>query len=872
MAITFEETTDIAGVDFAGISYGAAWGDFNGDTYPDLWANNHFNANHNLYLNQGNGTFTEISTEVLIAEDLQADFHGSAWADFDNDSDQDLVQLVGGEGGGTFLPPRSEPNLVFVNDGGLLTNQAETLGLAYDSARAQSAILFDFDNDGLLDLFHGATTRPDGLTPPTLFRQTGNGFEDVGSTQLPSEIQSRTITYSILSDLSGNGTLDLFLPQADAILDTTSTPFNNITPLLLASGNFPNARDVAAADFNNDLRPDLYLARGGNDRLFLNSDQGLINSSNAAGINNSENSDAQRVVAGDLDNDMDVDIYIVRNEINIGNLPNLLYENQGDGTFIAVPDAGGAAGSSLGQGETVVTADYDLDGFLDLFVTNGFGDVSDGPHQLFNNQGNNNNWLQIDLEGMESNRDGIGAQIFLTSGGVTQLREQGGGFHRWSQDSQRIHFGLAENSQVDLLEIRWPSGAVQQLENIPANQLLTIIEEDNANGTPGQNTPPQALDDSATTQQNQAIDINVLNNDTDADGDSLSLSINTVPSNGTAVIDDNGTGNNFNDDFITYTPDTNFTGNDQFTYEVDDGNGGTDIATVTVTVNAPGGNTDPVATNDTASTDLETPVDINVLANDSDADGDPLTLSIAIDPTNGTAIVDDNGTAADPSDDFITYTPTAGFTGTDSLTYQIDDGNGGTDMATVTVTVNTTAGGINGTNGNDTLNGTSGDDIINGLGGRDLIFGLDGNDTLNGNEGNDNLQGGFNDDSLNGSLGNDLLIGDLGNDILTGGDGSDRFRFTKTTQGVDEITDFAPSEDTIQFNDSTFGGGLVPGVIPSNQFVSGTTAVDSDDRFIYDQSTGDLFFDVDGNGNSAPILMARLSNQASLNSTNIVIF
>ncbi|MDJ0573340.1 MAG: VCBS repeat-containing protein, partial [Pleurocapsa sp. MO_192.B19] len=416
MAITFKEVTSNAGIAFAGRSYGAAWGDFNNDSFPDLWVNNHFGSGRTLYLNQGNGSFTDVTAEVFLAEELSGDFHGSAWADFDNDGDQDLIQLVGGEGntsvlGEENLPPDSEPNFFYINDEGVLKDQARTLGLNYDSAKAQTPVWWDFDNDGLLDLFHGATQRADGINPVTVFRQTGDGFEDVGLTTLPSELQSQTIQYGVLSDLTGDGNLELILPPAQVILDTSSTPFADITTSLLTNPGLI-ANDLAAADFNNDLRPDLYLARGGNDRLLLNSDQGLIDSSNEAGINNFSNSDAQSVVAGDLDNDMDVDIYVVRGTDD-NNLPNLLYENQGDGTFIAVPDAGGAAGSSIGRGDQVVTADYDLDGFLDLFVTNGAGAATDGPQQLFRNQGNNNNWLEIDLEGVESNRDGIGAQVFL---------------------------------------------------------------------------------------------------------------------------------------------------------------------------------------------------------------------------------------------------------------------------------------------------------------------------------------------------------------------------------------------------------------------------------------------------------------------------
>ena len=205
----------------------------------------------------------------------------------------------------------------------------------------------------------------------------------------------------------------------------------------------------------------------------------LINGPNGfETANTSFSGDAPSVTSGDFDNDMDVDIYVVRSS-NAGNLPNHLYENQGNGTFVEVLGAGGAEGSPDGKGQSVTMADYDRDGYLDLFVTNGRGawPFNEGPDQLFRNIGTGNNWLQIDLEGTVSNRDGIGARILATTpDGKTQLRENGGGIHWAQQDQKRIHFGLAQNEKVSELVIHWPSGTVQKLWDIPANQLLHVVE------------------------------------------------------------------------------------------------------------------------------------------------------------------------------------------------------------------------------------------------------------------------------------------------------------------------------------------------------------------------------------------------------------
>jgi hypothetical protein len=192
-----------------------------------------------------------------------------------------------------------------------------------------------------------------------------------------------------------------------------------------------------------------------------------------------DQAECHSVVAGDFDNDMDVDLYLVCTG-RVVNLANRLLENADHGNFREVPGAGGAAGSRLGIGDSVVTADFDRDGFLDLFVTNGSGPLpfaDEGPHQLFHNMGNGNHWLEIDLEGTVSNRDGIGASVVLEAGGVVQRRGQGGGMHRDSQNHQRMHFGLAQHTVVDQLTVRWPSGIQQQLEKIPVDQILRIKEQ-----------------------------------------------------------------------------------------------------------------------------------------------------------------------------------------------------------------------------------------------------------------------------------------------------------------------------------------------------------------------------------------------------------
>jgi len=181
------------------------------------------------------------------------------------------------------------------------------------------------------------------------------------------------------------------------------------------------------------------------------------------------------------------------------------------------------------------------------------------------------------------------------------------------------------------------------------------------------NDPPAAAGDSATTPEDTAKTINVLINDSDIDGDTLTVTGVTQATHGTVT---------FTTTSVTYTPAANYNGADSFTYTISDGHGGSATATVSMTVT--GVNDSPVAVADSASTPEDTAATINVLANDSDIDGDTLTVSAVTQGTHGTVAF----TASN-----VTYTPAANYNGADSFTYSISDGQGGTASATVVMTV-----------------------------------------------------------------------------------------------------------------------------------------------------------------------------------------
>jgi hypothetical protein len=634
--ISFEDVSQQSGIHNLLPTAASAWGDLNGDGWPDLWVSNHHMKPPSLYLNLRNGSFLDVAPDTL-SEDIRADFHGAAWADFDNDGDQDLFVTTGaGAGRG------SSPNYLFVNQDGKLWNKALRLGVDYPHGRGRTPLWFDADRDGKLDLLIMNNSRPDGKAPSAIFQQTANGFvtsndkfefRPSGSRSRLKKLKDlfdnvihlrkrkgpgKIITkdcFAQLADLTGDHMPDLITyVQPLRVYSTVRIPFKEVTNDV----GFPyknTVGDIAIEDFDGDGRMDMFLVRAawssdirqvGSRKL-----RGRIGVGKAAGFKAvhfrskgevtfniygpwKDASDPQKglpvvsagqlplmpadgrsftlspldssittaiklpkkgvtitydpvisvwklrsslprinfivtcaqpvdqiqaigftpskgdltddllikkkgsdrfesftasgiadraaacnsVAAGDFDNDMDVDLYLVctgptQNKVNI------LYENDGTGRFIEIPNAGGAGGSQEGIGNQVSCCDYDRDGFLDLFVTNGAGPPpfsNDGPHQLFRNKGNANHWLEIDLRGTLSNRDGIGSEIELEAGGKTQLRCQGGGMHSFSQNQQRIHFGLGRNTKVSRITIRWVSGVVQELRDIAVDQILQITE------------------------------------------------------------------------------------------------------------------------------------------------------------------------------------------------------------------------------------------------------------------------------------------------------------------------------------------------------------------------------------------------------------
>ena len=248
------------------------------------------------------------------------------------------------------------------------------------------------------------------------------------------------------------------LVSRDSRLDITMSFLSSSTITELTPNNIDN--DLLAQQDKILLNPVTGLEEGGDWRI-----------PGAAG------NACESVGVGDFDNDLDQDVYLVCRE-QTNNLPNWLLENNGTARFTRVSGGGGADGTLAGRGDSVAVADLDLNGTLDLVVTNGNGEepFTNGPVQIFRNTTDPRNWIQLDLVGQNSNRDAIGSKVVVTApNGKQQLREQNGGFHRASQNSQRLHFGMAGHKTVDI-DVTWPDGTSATFDDVATQNVYRITQ------------------------------------------------------------------------------------------------------------------------------------------------------------------------------------------------------------------------------------------------------------------------------------------------------------------------------------------------------------------------------------------------------------
>ncbi len=458
-----------------------------------------------LYHNNGDGTFTDVTEKAGVgAEGLYG--QGVAVGDFDNDGYPDM--LVTGYG----------HTILYHNNGdGTFTDVTAKAGVADEGNWSASAGWFDYDRDGYLDLLICNYIQ---WTPKTNLwcGEHKPGYraychpDNYRGERLKLYHNNHDGTFTDVSDASG-----VAKPEAKGL-------------------------GVVLADFNNDGWPDIMVA---NDTwpnfLFLNNHDGTFRDvSFTSGVAASEDGKYEAGMgtdAADIDGDGWLDIYVTHLDFEL----NRLYHNNHDETFDDITFSSGLGNKSIFlSGVSARMIDYDNDGWVDIFQTNGSmldnihlyhtevsweepklmsrnlgegkfekvseqlgldfikptagrgsavadfdndGDLdiaisnsNDYPQLLRNDGGNANHWLEIMLGGTKSNRDGRGAALKLVSEGFVEYRQAQGGMSYMSAQDPRIHFGVGQRKTIESLEITWPSGIVDKLTNLPIDQIITVKE------------------------------------------------------------------------------------------------------------------------------------------------------------------------------------------------------------------------------------------------------------------------------------------------------------------------------------------------------------------------------------------------------------
>ena len=439
----FIDSTNEAGVPGTGVGNGVAFVDYDGDGNLDLYVS--ADPHDILYRNNGDGTFEDVTVAAGIS--VRGDGVAVAFGDYDNDGDPDLYVAVN-DGWDVF----------FENDGGGKFRDVSWDANVNNPRRARSAAFADFDNDGFLDVY---VVNEDAAN--ILYRnRNGRIFQDVAEAMgVADRGQGRSCVWT---DYDNDGDLDLYVTNkgdSNILYRNDGLGFKDITEDAGVEG-IGDSTGVAAADYDNDGNMDIYVNGEGSHLYRGNGDGTFTDMAVVAGITHSGKESTPAF--GDYDNDGDLDLYLA-----VWEGESVMYSNNGDGTFqdVTAQVGMGASGSSW----SAVFGDYDGDGDLDIYTT-----YTTRSNILYQNSGNDNNWLHIKSLGTLSNGWGIGARVELSVNGRVQIREVSGGSGYGSQPSFTVEFGLGADTVVDLVKIKWPSGVVTRFTDVPANQLMVVEE------------------------------------------------------------------------------------------------------------------------------------------------------------------------------------------------------------------------------------------------------------------------------------------------------------------------------------------------------------------------------------------------------------
>jgi hypothetical protein len=445
---TFTDVTEKAGVAGGTFGMGVAAADYDGDGWVDLYVTSY--GRNILYHNNGNGTFTDVTDKAGVAAPGWST--NAVWFDYDNDGKLDLFVssfvffnksqniYCTDEGFNRryYCVPRffkPTPSHLFHNNGdGTFTDVSRESGIASHPGKSFGAVATDVNNDGLMDLFVANDTMPNFL-----FINKGNGkFEEVGlaaGVAFSDAGGPRSGMGVDAVDYDGDGWQDLFVANIDR-------EFFSL---------YHNQKDLTFTDEPGEIAPATQLLSGWGVRFF------------------------------DYDNDGIPDLFLVNGhpddliEMRQSRVkykePLLLFRNTGQG-FKNVSSQSGIVFSKDFSGRGLAVGDFDNDGDLDVLISNN----GEAPVLLRNQGGNRNNWLGLQLISTKSNPAAAGAVITWQAGGIKRSRlKTAGGSYLSSHDPREI-LGLGSAPKIESLEIRWPSGKVDKLTNLPINTYVRVVE------------------------------------------------------------------------------------------------------------------------------------------------------------------------------------------------------------------------------------------------------------------------------------------------------------------------------------------------------------------------------------------------------------
>ena len=454
---TFTDVTSQSGIDFHGWAMAVAWGDYDNDGLPDLLITAY---GHNaLYHNDGGGHFHDVSAASGIGAP-EGFWTGAAWGDYDRDGYLDLyvtgyvkyskepiasapgiieVENPASINPSSFPPARS---LLFHNNrNGTFTERAAAAHVDNLQGRGLSAAWVDVDGDGWPDLYVG-----NDVSDNVLYRNRHDGtFEDISHASHVADYRSSMGI--AVGDWKGDGRMDLFLThwlaQGNALYD-------NVPPLGPRTAKSPPVVFVDESDRYGLGQISLDFIGWGTSFI-------------------------------DYDLDGKLDLFVVNGSTlqnrddptKLVPMRSNLFWNRGPTEgFFEVSAVSGDFFKGAWVGRGAAFADFDNDGDVDAIVTTN----GSAAHLLRNDGGNKNHWLQVQLRGTKSNRQGIGAKLRLVAGGASQIRWVGAQASYLSQNSLIETFGLGAKTRADTLEIVWPSGGREVRTSLAANQRLRVVE------------------------------------------------------------------------------------------------------------------------------------------------------------------------------------------------------------------------------------------------------------------------------------------------------------------------------------------------------------------------------------------------------------